>query len=243
MGRGEKALWTLLMFILVGLELRTLYLDRNEHDREQAYAACEQLERFGQIADKMDSAISTSHSQFNATMDKFSGDEQVRQQQFNDTMEKSNKIVSEVQNNLDAVTGSKSFPEFSVPINRGSGNPITYPMILMIYGKYPIRNMHAEIQQKLEGQYDNESIIRQIQWMHSLPIEGDVIQGAHLLNERLGIGKYFIQTWSAGGLFYEELELRLDDKGQLLQSCKVTKDGKTLSSSIDNKVIFRLNPQ
>jgi hypothetical protein len=74
------------MFVLVGLEIRTLYLDRDEHDREQAYAACEQLERFGQIADKMNTAISTSQSQFNATMDKFSGDEQVQQQQFNATM-------------------------------------------------------------------------------------------------------------------------------------------------------------
>jgi hypothetical protein len=238
MGRGEKALWTLLMIVLVGLELRTLYLDRNEHDREQAYAACERLERFGQIADKMDSAISTSQSQFNATMDKFSGDEQVRQQQFNATIEKSNKIVSGVQNNLDAVTGSNSFPEFFVAMNQGSGNPVTYPMDVFIYGKYPIRNLHAEIQQKIEG-IDNESIIRQIQSMHSLPIEGDMIPGARLLNERLGIGEYFIHMWSAGGQFEEELELRLDDKGQLLQSYKITKDGKTLSSVKDNKLIIR----
>ncbi len=37
----EKALWTFVMLLLFGLELRTLYLDRDQHDREQEAANCE----------------------------------------------------------------------------------------------------------------------------------------------------------------------------------------------------------
>jgi hypothetical protein len=68
MGKGEKAIWTLLMVVLVLLELRTLYLDRDEHDQEQALARCEQLQSFQQIATTLGTAISTSQTQFAETM-------------------------------------------------------------------------------------------------------------------------------------------------------------------------------
>lgn len=34
-GKREKAFWTFVMFALVGLEIRSIYLDRDAHDREQ----------------------------------------------------------------------------------------------------------------------------------------------------------------------------------------------------------------
>jgi len=71
-GKREKAVWTIIMFVLLGLELRTLYLDREEHDREQAYARCEQLREFNQIATTLGNAIATSQWQFKATMQQFS---------------------------------------------------------------------------------------------------------------------------------------------------------------------------
>ncbi len=73
MGRAEKALWTLVVFALFGLELRTLYLDRNEHDREQALARCQQLESFRNIADAIHTAISNSSVQFTCTMNSMKG--------------------------------------------------------------------------------------------------------------------------------------------------------------------------
>ena len=73
MGRGEKAIWTIIMFLLLWLELRTLYLDRDEHDREQALARCQQLESFKKIANGIDTAISDSTAQFKATMDGVKG--------------------------------------------------------------------------------------------------------------------------------------------------------------------------
>jgi hypothetical protein len=68
MGKGEKALWTLLVFVLFGLELRTLYLDRDEHDRAEAQARCEQLHSFNEIAGGIRDAVAQSQKQFNATM-------------------------------------------------------------------------------------------------------------------------------------------------------------------------------
>jgi hypothetical protein len=91
MGPTEKAAWTLVMFILLGLELRTLHLDRNEHDREQAHAECEQIERFGKIADQLELSIETNRGEFNATMKQFSLDEGERQKQFKATMQEFSK--------------------------------------------------------------------------------------------------------------------------------------------------------
>ncbi len=69
-GPREKAVWTAMMFMLLLLELRTLYLDRDEHDREQAFARCEELRSFTQIATTLGSAISSNQEHFNATMSK-----------------------------------------------------------------------------------------------------------------------------------------------------------------------------
>jgi hypothetical protein len=47
------------MFAFLGLELRTLYLDRDEHDREQHLANCRQLESFKTIAQGIETTISS----------------------------------------------------------------------------------------------------------------------------------------------------------------------------------------
>lgn len=78
MKRGEKALWTLLVFVLLLLEIRTLYRDREEHDAEVAHAECLQLQslkdieadsqrhfdatmgRVGQVFDKTEKAADTA---------------------------------------------------------------------------------------------------------------------------------------------------------------------------------------
>jgi hypothetical protein len=50
-GKWEKAGWTLLTFTLVGLELRSIYLDREDHEQKETQARREQLERFRAIGD------------------------------------------------------------------------------------------------------------------------------------------------------------------------------------------------
>jgi hypothetical protein len=67
-GRTERAFWTLLICLFVSLEIRTIYLDQAQHDRDQALARCQQLESFRGIADTLNVAISDSSTQFTSTM-------------------------------------------------------------------------------------------------------------------------------------------------------------------------------
>src|SRR5690242_12397749 len=64
--RREKALWTMAFFALTVLELRSIYLDRGAHDREQAAARSEQLVQFGEIANRIDASIQQGQQQFQA---------------------------------------------------------------------------------------------------------------------------------------------------------------------------------
>jgi hypothetical protein len=67
-GRWEKAAWTAIMFLLVILEIKSIYQERNAHDKEQSDARSEQLSRFEQISDGLKNALQQSDQQFKATM-------------------------------------------------------------------------------------------------------------------------------------------------------------------------------
>jgi hypothetical protein len=104
MGRGEKAIWTLVMLSLLGLELRTLYLDRNEHDAEQKLAQCQQLRSFQEIAQSIGSSISAGEAQFQATIghvDRVLGTTQ--------------KVADLSEDNLENVTGGNAFAYVTLP--------------------------------------------------------------------------------------------------------------------------------
>jgi protein-S-isoprenylcysteine O-methyltransferase Ste14 len=58
--KWERAFWTILMFVLVGLEIRSIYSDQTEHDKQQAEARARELERFSQIAGGIKTAINNS---------------------------------------------------------------------------------------------------------------------------------------------------------------------------------------
>jgi hypothetical protein len=68
MGKWEKAGWTLVMFVLMGLELRSIYMDRRDHEEQQAAARAEQLQHFKEVGDGITKAITTSQAEFAATM-------------------------------------------------------------------------------------------------------------------------------------------------------------------------------
>lgn len=94
-GKREKAFWTALMFVLLGLELKTVYQDRREHDEEQAKARSEQIAQFNRIADGIKETIDESQRQFEATM------------------ARSDKIMGRTNDVLADVTGGNSFAYIS----------------------------------------------------------------------------------------------------------------------------------
>src|SRR5579863_9917247 len=98
MGRGEKAIWTAIMLALVMLEINTLYQDRNEHDAEQNQARCEQIERFGQIADGIKEAVKQSQQEYIDTIEHVDG-----------VLETTQQVSRLAQKNLENVTGGNSF--------------------------------------------------------------------------------------------------------------------------------------
>ncbi len=111
-GRREKAIWTALMAILLFLELRSIHLDQIQHDREQAFAACKQLQSFQKLASTLDSTAAASKSQYESTIGKVNG-----------VLTKTDAIAGLAEQNLNNVTGGKSFG-FVVPQVAGESVPI-----------------------------------------------------------------------------------------------------------------------
>jgi hypothetical protein len=66
--RHEKAFWTVLMFVFVGLEINSIYRDQQQHDNEQEFARCQQLQSFTQIATTLQIAIKNNQEQFDKTI-------------------------------------------------------------------------------------------------------------------------------------------------------------------------------
>jgi hypothetical protein len=117
----EKAAWTAVLFILLGLEVKSVYQDRNEHEREQAAARAEQLQEFGRIAGGIHSTIQKSEEQFGATM------------------ARSDLIMAGVSDNMKTQTGGDSFAYVTF-IEQPNG---MFLIVITSRGKYPLRDVHV----------------------------------------------------------------------------------------------------
>src|SRR5579859_3114958 len=140
--KGEKALWTLVMVVLVLLEIKSIYQDRNEHDREQADARAEQLKQFSDIASRMDKSLEESEAS-----------RQRSDEQFEATIDRTNKIFGEVGDSMKMQTGCDSFAYITftqepgyVQFNQFS-NPSGPWFLVSItsHGKYPLKEIHATL--------------------------------------------------------------------------------------------------
>lgn len=113
--KAEKALWTLLMFLLVFGELRTLYLDRDEHDFEQARARCEELENFRQIANTLEKSIRKNQEHFDKTVS-----------QLNEVYGETKLTANTAKNAVDSITGGS---HVLVLVMAQIRNDIAYPFV------------------------------------------------------------------------------------------------------------------
>jgi hypothetical protein len=121
MGRTEKAIWTFLMLLLVWLEIRTLYLDRDEHDAEQNQARCEQIERFGNIAKGIEKSVQQSQQQYDSTIKHVDG-----------VLNTTQKVGSLAKENLQAVTGGDSYAYIDPSYVVMPGLPLNAPFSVRI---------------------------------------------------------------------------------------------------------------
>lgn len=68
MRKVERAIWTVVMFALMLLEIKSIYQDRRAHDQEQALARQTQLDNFKKIGDEITLAIQQNQQNFNTVM-------------------------------------------------------------------------------------------------------------------------------------------------------------------------------
>lgn len=147
-GRREKAIWTGVMFLLLLLELKTLYQDRREHDQEQANARTEQLLQFENIARGIQRNLEAGEQDFEATSEQ-------SQQQFAATMRRSDVILSGIADSLKVQTGGDSFAFITFTAQQAQSfemrwNDFVAPKGMPYFvvsvtsrGKYPLRGTQA----------------------------------------------------------------------------------------------------
>lgn len=97
-GKREKAVWTAVLALLLWAELRSIHLDQIQHDREQDFARCEQLESFKAIATALGDSIKTSQNQYESTISHVDGVARTTQE-----------VSSLAKKNLQNVTGGDSY--------------------------------------------------------------------------------------------------------------------------------------
>lgn len=178
-GKGERAFWTFLMFSFVGLEIRTIYLDQAQHEREQAFARCQQLESFQNIANRIEQAIDQSQLEFNATM-----------KRSDKVLALQGRELSEIAKTIDTFTGSESYACLTDVPNQGF-------LAFTHEGDYPLYGVSARIvdldqmPQNLIGvtisvgdMIKSHVVMRQIPY--GIPLEGDHFNANIFFNARNG---------------------------------------------------------
>jgi hypothetical protein len=134
MGRKEKAAWTLCMFVLLLAELKSLYQDRGEHDREQSESRARSEASFQSIAGGIRESLAESERQFAATM------------------ARSNGILSGVNEGIKTQIGGDSFLWYEPTVVAIGDNALpeyknslilnAYPLVI---GKYSLPFAHVEV--------------------------------------------------------------------------------------------------
>jgi hypothetical protein len=142
--KKEKAIWTLVMFVLLLLELRTLYLDRNEHDQEQALDRCRYLKSFEDIAKTLEKSIELGKGEYSSTIHSVNGVLQTTQQ-----------VANLANQNLKNITGGDSYA-YVYPSTIDEGDE-SVQLNVHNYGKYPLSGVVVTIYRVVAGATNPDS--------------------------------------------------------------------------------------
>ena len=201
-GPREKALWTVLLFALLLLEIKSVYQDRTEHDKEQAEARERETQNFVAIANGISGTIQQS------------------QQHFDATMAKSDQLTQLSQESLANITGGDSYAYIAAGI--GSSPP--FQLQVWVKGKHAVHNLLAEIQTlpKPGEVRDSDSITRQVNSIHSLPLgSGEFLPGINSINETVMPGRYGLKVISKNQWIVEEIDIAQCSDGQWNEAIKM----------------------
>lgn len=199
----EKLGWTIVAFLLFGVEVRAIYKDRAKQDSEFASARGEERKQFQHIADGISASLTTTQRSFDVTISSLKG------------------LVGMSREQLAQATGGDSFIVF-IPSPYPSGNPPTYPLTIDVIGCYAMRDVSAQIQTHYGSGAAN--VQREIASIRPLTIPLDILTGVHYTIEKITAGHYGITTWSLNGVIAEDLDLQFVN-GALDESIKVQRNG------------------
>jgi membrane protein implicated in regulation of membrane protease activity len=102
-GHGERAMWTIVVFLLLFVELRAIRVERRQNDNEQRKALAEERAHFTEIAGGIKPAIRVGDEHFTAAM-----------QQTDGLIRTSSQAVRAAKEGIDAAIGGNSFCWFLV---------------------------------------------------------------------------------------------------------------------------------
>ena len=151
-GKREKAVWTSVMFALVGLEIRSIYLDREVHDKEQAVARAEQLKQFSEIAKGIDTTIDNSQKQFDATIGRINTTLQTSERTLKNTQPYASlefKKISAAATSREVGVGRQI--EFNIDYTNAGNDLATNPVF---DAKAYVRKLDRKAEQEIAGDFN-----------------------------------------------------------------------------------------
>jgi hypothetical protein len=190
------------------------------------YVVVRQSRESAASASKLDSAIGRIHD--STTQIEKDDHEIARVEALNTELQtrllnQSQTIASLAKQSVSELTGGDTFPYFVAVPNAGSGNPTTFPLMVFVRGKCPMREVSTAVQRS--GQFAiSENLTQPL-----LPLPSTLLPGVSPVNYRVGFGRYSFQTWCVGGgPINEVLDMQASNDGQLHQEVEVWGWGKRL---------------
>ncbi len=212
----SKAAWMLVFFAMFGLEIHTLYKDRETNQSQQRAARKESNDAFKSIADGLKIAITENQRAFDATMSRMKG---------------LGEISAE---NLAQQTGGKTFCFYlasALPESDGS-----HALTLFVTGKHVMKNLAAEYYAEPTPNSTPQEAYSSF-LLRKMIIPGrDVLPGAHMSDVHLNPGAYQFNFWAVNGWIQQSLKFKKVGTHGLSQSISVRRDGKILYEIVDDKV-------
>jgi hypothetical protein len=129
-GRREKAIWTVVMFALVLLEIRSIYLDRAAHEQSENEARQLQLDNFNQIGQGIRESISKSDEHFDESLKESA-------RQFSTT-------VGRIEESAKITTGGDSYC-IAIFNYRSSEDQNDGYLLVYQVGNYPLHDVNMRI--------------------------------------------------------------------------------------------------
>ncbi len=132
MNRWERVAFVVALSSLMYVEIRSIHWDQVDHDTKQAFATCEEAQKFQSIANGLSDSVEKSEGEYKSTI-----------QHVNGVLKTTQSITSLSEENLKQITGGDSKPD----INLGFvDNSHPYLFISDESGRYPLRSVSIEIE-------------------------------------------------------------------------------------------------